>query len=105
MQSFVKAEREPGLAVESDEDILSYCRQAASSLYHPTCTARMGEDSDAVVDSRLRVRGIDKLRVVDGSVMPVLISGNTNAAIVMIGEKAADMILEDTRRAMDPRAA
>jgi choline dehydrogenase len=105
MQSFVKAEREPGPGVESDADILAYCRQAGSSLYHPTCTARMGEDPGAVVDSRLRVRGLDKLRVVDGAIMPFVISGNTHAAIVMIGEKAADMILEDAVRAPAPRAA
>ncbi|NWG53167.1 MAG: choline dehydrogenase [Hydrogenophilaceae bacterium] len=96
---FVKAEREPPPSIESDAEILDYCRGAGSSLYHPTCTARMGEDALAVVDSRLRVRGLAKLRVVDGSIMPFVISGNTHAAIVMIGEKAADMILEDARRA------
>jgi choline dehydrogenase len=92
---FVKSEREPGSSITSDADILAYCRQAGSSLYHPTCTARMGEDPDSVVDSRLRVRGLDRLRIADGAVMPNVISGNTHAAIVMIGEKAAHMILED----------
>jgi choline dehydrogenase len=98
MAPFVKVEHEPGAAIESDADLLAYCRQVGASLYHPTCTARMGEDPGAVVDSRLRVRGLDKLRVVDGSIMPFVISGNTHAAIVMIGEKAAHMILEDAQR-------
>ncbi|QGZ96142.1 GMC family oxidoreductase [Terricaulis silvestris] len=105
LEPFVKLEREPGPDVESDAEILAYCRQAGSSLYHPTCTARMGEDPGAVVDSRLRVRGLDKLRVVDGSIMPFVISGNTHAAIVMIGEKAADMILADATRANTAHAA
>lgn len=99
IQSFVKAEREPGPAIADDSDILAYCRQVGSSLYHPTCTTRMGEDPGAVVDSRLRVRGLSKLRVVDGSIMPFVISGNTHAVIVMIGEKAAHMILEDAAAA------
>lgn len=98
MTPFVRAEREPSPAIETDEAILEYCRQAGSSLYHPTCTARMGGDPGAVVDWRLRVRGLERLRIVDGSIMPFVISGNTHAAIVMIGEKAADMILEDARQ-------
>ncbi|MEQ1808472.1 MAG: choline dehydrogenase [Terricaulis sp.] len=98
LRPFMKAEREPGPAVQTDAEILAYCRQAGSSLYHPTCTARMGEDPGAVVDSRLRVRGLQGIRIVDGAVMPFVISGNTHAAIVMIGEKAAHMILEDARQ-------
>jgi choline dehydrogenase len=105
MQPFVKAEREPGPAVVGDDDILHYCRRAGSSLYHPTCTARMGDDPGAVVDYRLRVRGLGRLRVVDGSIMPTLISGNTHAAIVMIAEKAADMILEDANAPAAPARA
>jgi choline dehydrogenase len=105
MAAFTKAEREPGPDIESDADILSYCRQVGSSLYHPTCTARMGDDNGAVVDWRLRVRGLEKLRIADGSIMPFVISGNTHAAIVMIGEKAAHMILEDAQRPAAARAA
>jgi choline dehydrogenase len=95
MQPYVAQELEPGQAIVSDADLLSYCRNTASTLYHPTCTARMGADPGAVVDNRLRVRGIRNLRVVDGSVMPAVVSGNTHASIVMIGEKAADLILQD----------
>lgn len=105
MRPFIKSEREPGEAIQSDADILAYCRQVGSSLYHPTCTARMGEDPGAVVDARLCVRGLENLRVVDGSIMPFVISGNTHAAIVMIGEKAAHMILEDAKRTQTSRAA
>ena len=95
MERFVAAEREPGPEVTSDEDLLAYCRAHGASIYHPTCTARMGTDPGSVVDARLRVHGLQRLRIADGSVMPSVVSGNSHAAIVMIGEKAADMILED----------
>jgi len=85
----------PGSKVTSDEDILAFCRQTGSTVYHPTSTCRMGNDPLAVVDQRLRVRGIKGLRVIDASVMPDLMSGNTNAPTIMIAEKASDMILED----------
>src|SRR5437763_1629444 len=88
----------PGSKVVSDEDILAFCRQTGSTVYHPTSTCRMGNDPLAVVDQRLRVRGIAGLRVVDASVMPDLMSGNTNAPTIMIAEKASDMIVEDARR-------
>lgn len=97
LADFVIDEVEPGSKVSSDEDLLAFCRQRGSTVYHPTSTCRMGNDPLAVVDQRLRVRGIDGLRVVDGSVMPDLISGNTNAPIIMIAEKASQMILEDAR--------
>jgi choline dehydrogenase len=74
---------------------LEFARATATTVFHPTSTCRMGCDSTAVVDERLRVRGVERLRVVDGSIMPTVVSGNTNAAIVMIAEKGADMILQD----------
>jgi choline dehydrogenase len=97
LKPFVVEETEPGPKVSSDEELLNFCRQRGSTVYHPTSTCRMGNDPLAVVDQKLRLRGIEALRVVDGSVMPDLVSGNTNAAIIMIAEKASRMILEDAR--------
>ncbi|HEV2677485.1 MAG TPA: choline dehydrogenase [Aliidongia sp.] len=97
LQPYVAGEVEPGAAIAGDEALLAYCRQSGSTIYHPASTCRMGLDPLAVVDQRLRVRGIDGLRVIDGSVMPDVVSGNTNAAIIMIAEKASDLILEDAR--------
>jgi choline dehydrogenase len=97
LKPFVTEEVEPGPKITSDEDILNFCRQRGSTVYHPTSTCRMGNDPLAVVDQRLRVRGIEGLRVIDASVMPDLMSGNTNAPTIMIAEKASDMILEDAR--------
>jgi choline dehydrogenase len=93
--SYVTEEFEPGIKVSTDEELLNFCRRRGSTVYHPTSTCRMGSDPLAVVDQRLRLRGIAGLRVVDASVMPDLVSGNTNAAVIMIAEKASDMILED----------
>ena len=95
LKPFVVEEVDPGRGVSTDAEWLGYCRQRGSTIYHPTSTCRMGSDPLAVVDQRLRVRGIEGLRVVDGSVMPDLVSGNTNAPIIMIAEKASDMILQD----------
>jgi choline dehydrogenase len=95
MRRYVAEERAPGPRCTSDADLLAFAREAGTTVFHPTSTCRMGGDPTAVVDERLRVHGIDRLRVVDGSIMPTLVSGNTNAAIVMIAEKGADMILQD----------
>jgi choline dehydrogenase len=97
MRPYVLAEHWPGPGVQSDAEILQYCREVGSTIYHPSSSCRMGIDDRAVVDPRLKVYGVDGLRVVDGAIMPNVVSGNTNAAIVMIGEKGADMILEDAR--------
>lgn len=85
----------PGPGVASDEEMLAFNRQYGTTIYHPVGTCRMGEGPDAVVDSRLRLRGFDGLRVIDASVMPTLTTGNTNAPTIMIGEKGAAMIRED----------
>ena len=82
----------PGVKVRSDADIESFVRRTASTTWHPAGTCKMGNDETAVVDSCLRVHGIDGLRVVDASVMPRIVSGNTNAPTIMIAEKAADLI-------------
>jgi choline dehydrogenase len=95
LEPYCVNEAYPGSDKTSDEDLLDFCRKTGSTVYHPTSTCRMGNDSLAVVDQRLRVRGIEGLRVVDASIMPDLMSGNTNAPTIMIAEKASDMILAD----------
>ena len=92
IRPYIAAEHVPGPQVQSDEQWLAYFRETGSTIYHPTCTARMGTGPDTVVDSHLRVKGLDGLRVVDASVMPAVVSGNTNAAVIAIAEKAADLI-------------
>lgn len=85
----------PGAAVDDDDALIAFIRAKAETAYHPVGTCRMGSDPDAVVDERLRVHGIGRLRVADGSIMPTLTSGNTNAPCIMIGEKCAAMVRED----------
>ena len=97
MRGLVAEQVSPSPDRATDEQLLAHARSTGASLYHPTCSVGMGGEASAALDPRLRVFGVDRLRVVDGSVMPSLVSGNTNAAIVMIGEKGADMILADAR--------
>jgi choline dehydrogenase len=89
----VESEPWPGQNCNSDQELLDYARGYGNTGYHPVGTCRMGIDDGAVLDPALRVKGVDSLRVVDASVMPRLVSGNTNAAAIMIGEKGADLIL------------
>jgi choline dehydrogenase len=96
-QKYKPRETSPGPDVQSDEALRNHVRINGSTIYHPVGTCKMGTDAMAVVDSRLRVRGVDGLRVVDASIMPTICGGNTNAPTIMIGEKGADMIKEDAR--------
>jgi choline dehydrogenase len=94
---YIAEEFLPGEDVQSDAEMLDYIRQYGSTIFHPVGTCKMGGEPQAVVDERLRVQGIEGLRVADCSIMPTLISGNTNAPAIMIGEKAAAMIRGDAR--------
>ena len=97
MDALRGTEVSPGADIQSDAAILDYIRTTAQTAYHPVGTCKMGADEMAVVDPQLKVRGIEGLRVADGSIMPTLMSGNTNGPIIMIGEKASDMMLEAWR--------
>ncbi|MEP6657865.1 MAG: GMC family oxidoreductase N-terminal domain-containing protein, partial [Betaproteobacteria bacterium] len=100
MRPYIKREVKPGPDARDDAALLEFCRDNGATIFHPTGTCAMGPDpaSGAVVDARLRVHGIDRLRVIDCSAMPTLVSGNTNAPAVMMAEKAVDVIREDARR-------
>jgi choline dehydrogenase len=93
MQRFVKEEVFPGPRAITDEDLLEHVRATAGTTFHQTSTCMMGPGPKAVVDTALKVKGLQGLRVIDASVMPTVVSGNTNATVIMIAEKAADMIL------------
>jgi choline dehydrogenase len=94
MRQYVTDEEMPGPQAQSDEDLLNHVRATAGTTFHQTSTCMMGPGPMAVVDTSLRVKGLDRLRVVDASIMPTVVSGNTNATVIMIAEKAADAILK-----------
>jgi choline dehydrogenase len=97
LAKYVGAEILPGGQVESDDELLDYARQKGSTVYHATCTCKMGTDQLAVVDDQLRVHGLQNLRVIDASVMPTVTSTNTNAPTIMIAERGADLIRRAVR--------
>jgi len=97
MDRYRLRELNPGSDCQTAEELMEFCQRTAQTAYHPIGTCKMGQDPMAVVDDRLRVHGIESLRVVDASIMPTLTSGNTNAPTIMIGEKGADMIKEDAK--------
>ena len=95
---FHPEEFRPGPTVGDDDgDLVKAAGDLATTIFHPVSTCRMGDDNRAVVDDRLRVHGIDGLRVADASIMPTITSGNTNSPVVMIAEKAAEIIIQDGR--------
>ena len=97
MEQFAPVEIKPGPQAVSDEDLMTAIGGIATTIFHPVGTARMGSGPGAVVDHSLKVHGVERLRIADGSIMPNIVSGNTHAPIVMIAEKAADMILRAGR--------
>jgi len=99
LEHFIASEFQPGPEIQSDEQLLDYARRRGGTVYHPTSTCKMGSDPMSVVDAELRVHGIGGLRVADASIMPTVVSGNTNAATIMIGEKVADMVRQEVRLA------
>jgi len=99
MRRYIESEISPGAAVDSYDEWLDFARRNGQTIYHPIGTCRMGSDAAAVTDVRLRVNGLTGLRVVDASVMPRMVSGNTQGAVMMVAERGAEMILEDAAQA------
>ncbi|MGE3876156.1 MAG: GMC family oxidoreductase, partial [Parvibaculaceae bacterium] len=97
LQAYRPSEMKPGAEITAPEDLMRAAGDIATTIFHPVGTARMGSDELAVVDPRLRLRGIERLRVADASIMPTIVSGNTHAPAVMIGEKAAELILREAK--------
>jgi choline dehydrogenase len=97
MKPYVAEEYRPGASAKADEDLLEFVRNYGATIFHPSGTCKMGVDEMAVVDPQLRVRGVENLRIVDCSIMPTLVSGNTHAPAVMIAEKASDLIIDGRR--------
>jgi choline dehydrogenase len=100
MAPWIAGEYRPGAEATSDDDLLEFAKNTGGTIFHPSGTTKMGPATDpqAVVDAQLRVHGCEALRVVDCGIMPTLVSGNTNAPVIMIAEKAAAMILNDANR-------
>ena len=94
----ITEEIEPGPRIQSDAEIGEWVKRAVTTMFHPVGTCRMGQDARAVVDARLRVRGVDGLRVIDASIMPNITSGNTNAPTQALARHATAMLVEDLRR-------
>jgi choline dehydrogenase len=97
MRSLVVRETRPGPEIQDDEALLDYARGSGQTAWHTVGTCRMGAAQDSVVDAKLRVHGVKKLRVIDASVMPTIPSSNTNAPSIMLGERGADLVLADAR--------
>jgi choline dehydrogenase-like flavoprotein len=94
----IEEEMDPGLHIQSDAEIREWVKRVVTTMWHPVGTCRMGQDARAVVDARLRVRGVDGLRVIDASIMPNITSGNTNAPTQALARHAATMLVEDLKR-------
>ncbi len=97
LSKYIFKELSPGVYLKSYDQLLDYARNNATTIYHPSCTCKMGPSNDlfSVVDKNLKVHGIEKLRIIDSSIMPDIVSANINATTIMIGEKGADLIKMD----------
>jgi choline dehydrogenase-like flavoprotein len=99
LSNYIDFEMSPGPKVQTDQEWLDFGRANGQTIYHPIGTCRMGSDDQAVVDVRLRFKGLRGLRIVDASVMPAMVSGNTQSPVMMVAERGADLILEDAAQA------